>query len=112
MVEYLLKYEAKKVRVLDNLSTGNASNLKAFKSNPAFEFVEGDIRNLETCRKACQGIDFVSHQAAFGSVPRSIKEPENTNAVNVDGFLNVLIAAKDNKGEKLCLCFFIFGLWR
>lgn len=96
IVEYLLKYKAGKVRVLDNLATGRKSNLDEFMGNPAFEYMEGDIRDLETCRKACVGIDFVSHQAALGSVPRSIKEPENTNAVNVSGFLNMLIAAKDN----------------
>jgi len=100
IVEYLLKYNAKKVRVLDNLATGRASNLDVFKGNPAFEFINGDIRDLAVCRKACAGIDFVSHQAALGSVPRSIKEPENTNSVNVDGFLNVLIAAKDEKVKK------------
>lgn len=95
IVEYLLKYGAGKVRVLDNLATGRASNLAEFKSHPAFEFIEGDIRDLEVCRNVCRGIDFVSHQAALGSVPRSIKEPENTNAVNVSGFVNMLIAAKD-----------------
>lgn len=95
IVEYLLKYGAGKVRVLDNLATGRASNLAEFKSHPAFEFIEGDIRDLEVCRNTCRGIDFVSHQAALGSVPRSIKEPENTNAVNVSGFVNMLIAAKD-----------------
>ena len=97
IVEYLLKYGAKKVRVLDNLSTGRLSNFDGFKDNPAFEFIKGDIRNLDTCRKACEGINYISHQAALGSVPRSIKEPENTNAVNVDGFVNMLIAAKDEK---------------
>ena len=96
IVEYLLKYGAKKVRVLDNLSTGRLSNMDGFKGNPAFEFIKGDIRDLDTCRKACMDIDCISHQAALGSVPRSIKEPENTNAVNVSGFLNMLIAAKDN----------------
>lgn len=95
IAEYLLKYGAKKVRVFDNLATGRASNIEEFKSNPAFEFMQGDIRDLATCRKAMEGIDYVTHQAALGSVPRSIKEPENTNSVNVDGFLNVLIAAKD-----------------
>ncbi len=95
IVEYLLKYGAKKVKVLDNLATGKLSNLDAFKQNPALEFIDGDIRNLETCRLACKGVDYISHQAALGSVPRSIKEPENTNAVNVDGFVNMLIAAKD-----------------
>jgi len=100
IVEYLLNYGAKKVRVLDNLSTGSLSNMEGFKNNPAFEFIQGDIRDLDTCRKACEGINYVSHQAALGSVPRSIKEPENTNAVNVDGFVNMLIAAKDEKVSK------------
>lgn len=100
LVEYLLKYNAKKVRVLDNLATGNVANVQEFRSNPAFEFMEGDIRKLETCRKAVQDIDYISHQAAMGSVPRSIKEPEVTNAVNVDGFLNILIAAKDAAVKK------------
>jgi len=100
IVEYLLKYGAKKVRVFDNLATGRLLNIEEFKANPAFEYLEGDIRDLDTCRKACSGIDYVSHQAALGSVPRSIKEPENTNAVNVTGFLNMLIAAKD-EGVKM-----------
>jgi UDP-N-acetylglucosamine 4-epimerase len=95
IVEYLLKNGAKKVRVFDNLATGRYSNIEEFLQNPAFEYLEGDIRDLATCRKAAEGIDYVTHQAALGSVPRSIKEPENTNSVNVDGFLNMLIAAKD-----------------
>lgn len=95
IVEYLLTHGAKQVRVLDNLATGNAENLAAFKTNPAFEFIEGDIRQLNTCRQACEEIDFVSHQAALGSVPRSIKEPFTTNDVNVGGFVNMLTAAKD-----------------
>ncbi len=96
LVEYLLKYGAKKVRVFDNLATGRELNIEEFKANPAFEFVSGDIRNLEDCRKACAGIDFVSHQAALGSVPRSIKEPWNTNDVNVGGFVNMLSAANES----------------
>ena len=100
IVEYLLKYGAKKVRVLDNLATSRISNLDGFKNDPAFEFINGDIRDLAICRKACEGMNYVSHQAALGSVPRSIKEPENTNAVNVDGFVNMLIAAKDEKVNK------------
>lgn len=95
LVEYLLKYGARKVRVLDSLATGRMQNIEPFMSNPAFEFLEGDIRDLATCRKACEGIDYVSHQAALGSVPRSIKEPWNTNDVNVGGFVNMLTAAKD-----------------
>ncbi len=95
IVEYLLKYGAKKVRVLDNLATGRKSNIEGFLSNPAFEFIEGDIRNLEVCRNACREIDYISHQAALGSVPRSINEPWNTNDVNVGGFVNIISAAKD-----------------
>jgi UDP-N-acetylglucosamine/UDP-N-acetylgalactosamine 4-epimerase len=95
LVEYLLKYGAKKVRVFDNLATGNAHNLNSFQQDPAFEFIEGDICDLNACRKACDGIDFVSHQAALGSVPRSINEPWNTNNVNAGGFVNMLSAAKD-----------------
>jgi UDP-N-acetylglucosamine 4-epimerase len=95
IVEYLLKQGAKKVRVLDNLSQGYIENLEEFNNNPAFEFIEGDITSLDDCRNACDGIDYVTHQAALGSVPRSIKTPEKTNAANVDGFLNMLIAARD-----------------
>ncbi len=95
IVEYLLTFGAKQVRVLDNLSAGYRTNLTEFDSNPAFEFMEGDITNLDDCRNACEGIDYVIHQAALGSVPRSIKTPELTNAANVDGFLNMLIAARD-----------------
>ncbi len=95
IVAYLLNYGAGRVRVFDNLATGRLSNLEQFNSNPAFEFMEGDLRNLDDCRKACMGIDYVSHQAALGSVPRSINEPWNTNDVNVGGFVNMLSAAKD-----------------
>lgn len=95
IVEYLLKYGAKKVRVLDNLATGRIENVDLFRTNPAYEFIKGDIRDIETCRKACKDIDYVSHQAALGSVPRSIKEPQNTNDVNVGGFVNMITAAKD-----------------
>lgn len=95
IVEYLLKYKAKKVRVLDNLSIGFYHNIKEFDSNPAFEFYEGDIRDVDTCIKACEGIDFVSHQAALGSVPRSINDPLTTNDVNIKGHLNMLWAVKE-----------------
>ncbi|WP_417608022.1 SDR family oxidoreductase [Owenweeksia hongkongensis] len=100
IVEYLLKYGASKVRVLDNLSNGYYTNIEEFETNPAFEFVEGDIRDLESCKKALVGIDYVSHQAALGSVPRSIEDPINTNSVNIDGFLNMLTAVKDSDGIK------------
>ena len=97
LAEYLLKHGAKRVRVLDNMANGFESNLAVLKKYPAFEFIEGDIRNAATCNQACEGIDYVSHQAALGSVPRSIKEPLYFNDVNVGGFANMLKAAVDNK---------------
>jgi UDP-N-acetylglucosamine/UDP-N-acetylgalactosamine 4-epimerase len=96
IAEYLLQNGAGKVRVLDNLANGFASNLAILQQYPGFEFIEGDIRHLETCQKACAGVQYISHQAALGSVPRSIKEPYNTNDVNVGGFVNMLKAAVDN----------------
>lgn len=101
IAEYLLKNGACKVRVLDNMSNGFESNLKILRDYASFEFIEGDIRDIETCRKACIGIDYVSHQAALGSVPRSIKEPSYTNDVNVGGFVNIVNAAVENKIRKL-----------
>ena len=100
LVAYLLQNNAKKVRVLDNLATGFMKNLEPFQNNPSFEFLEGDIRNLETCKKAMEGIDFVSHQAALGSVPRSINDPITSNEVNVTGFLNMLVAQKESESVK------------
>ncbi|MAP54562.1 MAG: LPS biosynthesis protein WbpP [Altibacter sp.] len=100
LVQYLLKYGAKTVRVLDDLSTGKRSNLIPFKDHPAFEFINGDIRDLETCKKAMDGMDYVSHQAALGSVPRSINDPITSNAVNVSGFLNMLVAQKESETVK------------
>lgn len=96
LVEYLLRYDAGHVRVLDNLSNGYFDNIKDFLELPNFEFIEGDIRDLETCVKAVDGIDFISHQAALGSVPRSISDPITSNEVNISGFLNILIAARDS----------------
>lgn len=101
IAEYLLKNGPGKVRILDNMSNGFESNLKILRDYPSFEFIEGDIRDIETCRKACMGIDYVSHQAALGSVPRSIKEPSYTNDVNVGGFVNIVRAAVENKIRKL-----------
>ncbi|OAD91226.1 Vi polysaccharide biosynthesis protein VipB/TviC [Aequorivita soesokkakensis] len=100
LVEYLLHNNAKKVRVLDNLSTGFMKNLDAFQDNPSFEFMDGDIRDLETCKKSMEDIDYVSHQAALGSVPRSINDPVTSNEVNVTGFLNMLVAQKESKTVK------------
>ncbi|MEE3244763.1 MAG: SDR family oxidoreductase [Bacteroidota bacterium] len=82
------------VRCLDNLSTGNKDNIQDFLALANFEFIEGDIRDLETCRQAVAGCEFVSHQAALGSVPRSLKTPLLTHSVNVTGFLNMLEASR------------------
>ena len=83
------------VTCLDNFSTGLRENLEAIKDNPNFKLIEGDIRNLEDCKKACENQDFVLHEAALGSVPRSINDPITSNDVNVGGFLNMLVAARD-----------------
>nr|WP_295869742.1 SDR family oxidoreductase [uncultured Chitinophaga sp.] len=101
IVEYLLKYGAAKVRVLDNFSTGSGENIKPFLGNKSFELLEGDIRNADTCRQALEGMDYVTHQAALGSVPRSINDPVTTNEVNISGFLNVLVAARDAKVKRM-----------
>ncbi|MEM8528556.1 MAG: SDR family oxidoreductase [Bacteroidota bacterium] len=96
LVESLLELEnVQKVRVLDNLATGFQHNITTFSTHPKFEFVKGDIRDISTCERACRGIDLITHQAALGSVPRSIKNPLTTNAVNITGFLNIFTVAKD-----------------
>ena len=94
LIEHFLK-QNNEVVCLDNLSTGHKKNITSFLENKNFQFIEGDIRDIDTCKKATQGCDYVFHQAALGSVPRSIKDPATTNAVNIDGFLNMLIASKD-----------------
>ena len=96
LAEYLLKNGAAKVRVLDNLVNGFQANLDILRQYSGFEFMEGDIRNADTCQQACKDISYVSHQAALGSVPRSIIEPVYFNEVNVGGFVNMLKAAVDN----------------
>lgn len=93
IVEYLLKHKVKKVIVLDNFLTGFKNNVEEFLGHPNYEFIEGDIRDLELCKKACEGVDIVCHQAAMGSVPRSVKEPYATTGHNVDGFVNMAFAA-------------------
>lgn len=100
LVAYLLMYGAKKVRVLDNLSNGYLKNITEYLDHPSFEFMEGDIRDLETCKKAMLDIDYISHQAALGSVPRSIDNPITTNDVNISGFLNMLVAQKESDTVK------------
>jgi UDP-N-acetylglucosamine/UDP-N-acetylgalactosamine 4-epimerase len=101
LVEYLLKYNAGKVRVLDNFATGHRHNIDQFSSHSNFELLEGDIRDLETCQKAASGIDYILHQAALGSVPRSIKDPITSNEVNVSGFINMLVACRDQKVKRM-----------
>lgn len=96
IVEYLLNHNAKKVRVLDNLITGDINNIKSFESYPNFEFLQGDITRPADCERACIGIDYISHQAALGSVPRSIENPLATHEANATGFINILVAAKNN----------------
>jgi UDP-N-acetylglucosamine 4-epimerase len=96
LVEALLNDDrVDRVRVLDNLSTGYRKNIDKFESNPNFEFFLGDIRDYNTCIKACEGIHYITHQAALGSVPRSIKDPITTNEVNISGTLNIYTAAKE-----------------
>ena len=89
------------VTCLDNFSTGRRENLETSLQNPNFTLIEGDIRNLETCKKACENQDFVLHEAALGSVPRSINDPITSNEVNVGGFLNMLVAARDAGVKRL-----------
>lgn len=86
-----------KVRCLDNFSTGHRHNIDECLNHPNFKLFEGDIRNLDVCEKAVEGVDFVLHQAALGSVPRSIADPVTSNEVNVSGFLNMLVASRDAK---------------
>ena len=94
LCEYFLS-KGHQVTCLDNFATGHRHNLKDFINHPDFSLIEGDIRNLSDCQKAVQGVDYVLHQAALGSVPRSIKDPITTNEVNVSGFLNMLVASRD-----------------
>ena len=89
-----------KVRCLDNLSTGSWENVELFKSNPDYEFIRGDIQDLQTCMEACHGVDYVLNQAAWGSVPRSIEMPLFYCANNIMGTLNMLEAARQNKVKK------------
>jgi len=101
IAEYLLKNGAGKVRVLDNMANGFEKNLAILKQYPAFEFIEGDIRNPQVCNDVCNDITHISHQAAVGSVPRSMKEPGYFSEVNVSGFVNMMKAAVDNKVEQV-----------
>ncbi len=94
LVESLLE-QGNEVVCLDNFVTGNRNNITRFLDLKSFTMLDGDIRNAEDCRKAVEGVEYVLHQAALGSVPRSVKDPVTTNAVNISGFLNMLVAARD-----------------
>jgi UDP-N-acetylglucosamine 4-epimerase len=84
----------------DNFSTGSMSNVELFNEHPRFTFIQGDIRDLNHCKRATDGVDYVLHQAALGSVPRPIKDPITTNDVNITGFLNMLVAAKETNVKR------------
>ncbi|MTH17493.1 SDR family oxidoreductase [Flavobacterium sp. LC2016-01] len=99
LCEYFLEL-GNKVVCLDNFSTGHRRNLDSFIQNPNFRLIEGDIRNITDCALAVKGVDYVLHQAALGSVPRSINDPIATNDVNVSGFLNMLVASRDEKVKR------------
>ena len=99
LCEYFVKCEAE-VRCLDNFATGHLHNIEHLLARDNFSLIEGDIRNLEDCLKASKSVDFILHQAALGSVPRSIEDPITSNEVNVSGFLNMLVAARDNKVKR------------
>lgn len=106
LVEHFLEDErVGLVRVLDNLSNGYIENIQEFFDHPRFEFIEGDIRDYETCFKACEGIDKISHQAALGSVPRSIENPMQSTEVNILGTVNLMYAAVQQKVERIILAF-------
>jgi UDP-N-acetylglucosamine/UDP-N-acetylgalactosamine 4-epimerase len=106
LVEYLLTDDrVGLVRVLDNLSNGYIENIQEFFDHPRFEFIEGDIRNYDTCLKACEGINKISHQAALGSVPRSIENPMQSTEVNILGTVNLMYAAVQQKVERIILAF-------
>jgi len=89
------------VKVLDNLETGRFSNISVFKNHSKFEFIEGDIRSYAICAGAAEGIDLISHQAALGSVPRSVKDPVTTHEVNATGTLNIFNAARENNIKRV-----------
>ena len=101
LVAYLVKHNAGHIRILDNLLTGNIENIRPFLNNENVEFVNKDIRDYAACQEACKDIDYISHQAALGSVPRSVKDPVATHSINATGFLHVLSAAKEQKVKRL-----------
>ena len=105
VASFLADPRVNKVRVLDNLSNGYIENLDEFRDNDDFEFIEGDIRDYQTCIEALEGIDIISHQAALGSVPRSIKDPKTSTEVNILGTVNLLQAAVECGVKRIVLAF-------
>jgi UDP-N-acetylglucosamine 4-epimerase len=102
LVQYLLQLpEVERIRVFDNLATGDLKNIEEFETDKKFEFLQGDIRDYDSCLLACDGVDLISHQAALGSVPRSINDPLTTNNVNITGTLNMFTAAKEKKVKRI-----------
>ena len=100
IIEYLLK-KNNRITCLDNFTTGKRENIENFLINPHFKFIDGDITNLNDCDLACQEVDIILHQAALGSVPRSIENPLKTNDININGFLNILWSAKKNNIKRI-----------
>ena len=100
LCEFLSKHHIT-VRGIDNFATGHRKNIQSLEAHKNFEFIQGDICNLKDCQSACQGVDFVLHQAALGSVPRSIEDPIRTNDANINGFLNMLVASKDQGVQRI-----------
>jgi UDP-N-acetylglucosamine 4-epimerase len=100
IIEYLIQ-KNNKITCLDNFSTGKKENIENFLDNPNFKLINGDITNIEDCQKATENIEIILHQAALGSVPRSIENPLKTNEVNINGFLNILWAAKNNNVSRV-----------
>lgn len=99
LCEYFIS-QGSQVVCLDNFATGHKHNLDVVMNHPNFKLIEGDIRDLNTCHQACIGVDYILHEAALGSVPRSINDPITSNDVNVSGFLNMLVAARDAKVKR------------
>ena len=110
LTEALLKLN-NEVICLDNFATGKKENITPFLTNPNYTLIEGDIRKLSDCQLAVKGVDYVLHQAALGSVPRSIKDPITSNEVNVSGFLNMLTASRDSGCKTIYICSELFNLW-
>ena len=111
VAEAILK-KGYQVRVLDNLSTGHIENIQPYLEHPDFTFIQEDIRNLDACLKATEGVDYVINLAAWGSVPRSIEMPLLYEEINIRGTLNMMEASRQNGVKAFCLCFQFLGLRR